>query len=199
MISIYDIKPKFQALLTPIVQKLHNAGCTANQITFFAIMLSLLTGVLFYFADNVPWFLLIIPLLLLIRMALNAIDGLLARQYNQQTAKGKVLNDFGDVISDFFIFFPLLKIVPHTYLIVLFICLSIINEFAGVMGELVGSKRRYDGPMGKSDRVLFISIYCLLTFFVPSFSSVMVIFFAIGIGLLIISTYTRLTKSIQHI
>ncbi|MEO6453063.1 MAG: CDP-alcohol phosphatidyltransferase family protein [Ginsengibacter sp.] len=42
-------------------------------------------------------------------MALNALDGMMARIYNQQTKKGEVLNELGDVISDLFIFFPLLK------------------------------------------------------------------------------------------
>ena len=32
------------------------------------------------------------------------------------------------------------------------IVLAVICEFAGVLGPTVGASRRYDGPMGKSDR-----------------------------------------------
>jgi CDP-diacylglycerol--glycerol-3-phosphate 3-phosphatidyltransferase len=32
------------------------------------------------------------------------------------------------------------------------IVLAVISEFAGVLGPAVGASRRYDAPMGKSDR-----------------------------------------------
>jgi CDP-diacylglycerol--glycerol-3-phosphate 3-phosphatidyltransferase len=34
----------------------------------------------------------------------------------------------------------------------LVIVLAIVSEYAGVLGPAVGASRRYDGPMGKSDR-----------------------------------------------
>ena len=36
--------------------------------------------------------------------------------------------------------------------IALVILLSAVSELAGVLGQVVGASRRYDGPMGKSDR-----------------------------------------------
>lgn len=33
-------------------------------------------------------------------MALNAIDGMLAREFNQQSTLGAILNEVGDIISD---------------------------------------------------------------------------------------------------
>jgi len=47
MISIYKLKPKFQQLLRPILDRLHRLGVTANQITIAAILLSLLIGIAF--------------------------------------------------------------------------------------------------------------------------------------------------------
>ncbi|MGV2390784.1 MAG UNVERIFIED_CONTAM: CDP-alcohol phosphatidyltransferase family protein [Microcystis novacekii LVE1205-3] len=46
------------------------------------------------------WLLLLMPLVLFMRIALNAIDGMLARDYNQKTSLGTILNELGDVISD---------------------------------------------------------------------------------------------------
>ena len=41
MISVYSIKPQFQRVLTPILELLHRANVTANQITLWACILSL--------------------------------------------------------------------------------------------------------------------------------------------------------------
>lgn len=46
-----------------------------------------------------------LPIGLLIRMALNALDGMMARTYNQTSKKGELLNEIGDVVSDVFVFF----------------------------------------------------------------------------------------------
>jgi CDP-diacylglycerol--glycerol-3-phosphate 3-phosphatidyltransferase len=37
-----------------------------------------------------------------------------------------------------------------------------LNEFAGVLGAVVSGERRYEGPMGKSDRTLVWGVFCLL-------------------------------------
>ncbi len=42
------------------------------------------------------------------------------------------------------------------------IALSIISEMAGVLGLMVGASRRYDGPMGKSDRAFVFGLLGLL-------------------------------------
>ena len=46
MISIYQLKPRFQNLLRPLVQRLYDNGTTANQITVLAGVVSLLVGLL---------------------------------------------------------------------------------------------------------------------------------------------------------
>lgn len=195
MISVYKIKPIFQKLLTPILFRLHKLGVTANQITWSSILLSLLIGVAFWNASQNRLLFLALPIGLLIRMALNALDGMMARTYNQQSKKGEVLNELGDIISDFFIFFPLLIFEKQiTYLIVLFIGLSIINEFAGLLGKVISGERRYDGPMGKSDRALIIGIYGFLSFLDVDFHKYSFWIFTVILLLLIISTTIRINK-----
>ena len=50
--SIYELKPKFQNLLRPLVRRLYSAGVTANEVTIAACVISvLLGGVLVKFAD----------------------------------------------------------------------------------------------------------------------------------------------------
>ena len=198
MISIYKIKPKFQQLLTPILNRLHKAGVTANQITITSIILSLFIGVAFWFATNNKLLFLALPIGLFLRMALNALDGMMARVHNQQSKKGELLNELGDVVSDLFIFFPLLIFErENLYLVVLFLCLSIINEFAGIMGKVISNQRQYDGPMGKSDRAFVIGLYGLLSFFSISFGGYSFWIFLIINLLIVISTSVRIKKTLQ--
>lgn len=197
MISIYSLKPKFQALLKPILDFLHRKGVTANQITMTSIVWSIGIAVCFWYADLYPILFLALPIGLFVRMALNALDGMMARVYNQQSKKGEILNELGDVISDIALFFPLLKFESQAlYAVVIFICLSIINEFAGILGKVVSGVRQYDGPMGKSDRAFMIGLYGLLSFLGMHTSIYSIYIFAALILLLIISTFTRLKKSV---
>lgn len=199
MISVYKLKPKFQQLLTPILLFLHKKKITANQITISSVLLSVIIGILFWNADVSDWFFLSLPIGLLIRMALNALDGMMARKFNQTSKLGEVLNEVGDIVSDVIIFFPLLKFQPESlYLIIVFIILSIINEFAGLIGKTVGKERRYDGPMGKSDRALILGLYGLIVFFGVDISHYSPYIFGLIILLLLISTYTRLKKSLHE-
>ncbi|PIF47441.1 CDP-diacylglycerol--glycerol-3-phosphate 3-phosphatidyltransferase [Chryseobacterium sp. 52] len=199
MISVYKLKPKFQQLLTPILLWLHKNNITANQITVSSILLSVVIGILFWNADLSRWFFLSLPIGLLLRMALNALDGMMARKFNQTSKLGEVLNEVGDLVSDVIIFFPLLKFQPESlYLIVIFILVSIINEFAGLLGKVVGKERRYDGPMGKSDRALILGLYGLAVFFGASISGFSQYIFGAIILLLVISSYIRLKKSLHE-
>ena len=52
--SIYTLKPRFQALLRPGVRALHGLGATANQVTVFACALSVALGVWLYLAAPSP-------------------------------------------------------------------------------------------------------------------------------------------------
>ncbi|MDR6921910.1 CDP-alcohol phosphatidyltransferase family protein [Chryseobacterium sp. 2987] len=199
MISVYKLKPRFQQLLTPVLLFLHKNKITANQITISSVLLSVVIGILFWNADISKWFFLSLPIGLLIRMALNALDGMMARKFNQTSKLGEVLNEVGDIVSDVIIFFPLIKFQPESlYLIIVFIILSVINEFAGLIGKVVGKERRYDGPMGKSDRALILGLYGLLIFFSVDISGLSVYIFGLIIALLLISTYTRLKKSLHE-
>lgn len=159
MISIYQLKPRFQNLLRPVVQRLFDRGVTANQVTLSACVVSLAVGALVaVFADH-PWVFTLIPLWMIVRMALNAVDGMLAREFGQQSKLGAYLNELTDVIADSALFLPF-ALVPEVNLgLILLVTLgAVISEYAGVLGTIVGASRRYDGPMGKSDRAFIFGL-----------------------------------------
>ncbi len=161
--TIYDLKPAFQNMLRPVCKVLANAGVSANQVTVAALVLSLLVGSLFAGNPTSAWAAYLVPIWLFVRMALNAIDGMLAREHNMKSALGGVLNEIGDVISDTALYLPF-ALVPGLYpeLVIAVVLLSILTEMAGVVAIQIGARRRYDGPMGKSDRAFVFGLLALL-------------------------------------
>lgn len=165
MISVYKLKPKFQALLQPLLVRLNKRGVSPNLLTLLGILLSIVMGIYAFYGNRILA-LILLPIVLLVRMALNALDGMMARQFNLQSKLGAVLNEIGDIISDIALYFPLyvlFKMDPTWMLF--FLLLSVLNEFAGLLGQAVGGERRYDGPMGKSDRALVVGLLSLLFVF----------------------------------
>jgi len=151
--SIYALKPAFQNLLRPIVRGMYRVGITANQVTVFAALVSVAIGLALYFMALPRMWFAVIPIWLFLRMALNAVDGMLAREFGQQSRLGGYLNELTDVISDSAVYLPFALIVPFDgFWIGTIILLAATSEYAGVLGQVIGKSRRYDGPMGKSDR-----------------------------------------------
>ena len=161
--TIYDLKPAFQQLLRPLMVWLANAGITPNQITWAALLLSVATGAAVVWTGGASWLLISIPLVLLVRMALNALDGMLAKEYQQQSRAGAMLNEMGDVVADAALYLPLgLLVGVSGVMVTLFVIVGIFAEMAGVLGAAIGGSRRYDGPMGKSDRAFLFGCIALL-------------------------------------
>ena len=149
--SLYALKPRFQALLRPAVGQLASLGVTANQVTVAAALGSVLLGWLLAAAGGPSALFLLVPGWLLLRMALNAVDGMLAREHGQKSKLGGYLNELGDVVSDAALYAPFALVPPFgAGWVGAVVVLSVVSEFAGVLGP----ERRYDGPLGKSDRAL---------------------------------------------
>src|SRR5256714_11677267 len=85
MASVYDLKPRFQNLLRPLMRRLAAIGLTPNAVTLMALVGSLVVGALVSQAGKHPALLLLLPVWLFARMALNAIDGMMAREMAMAT------------------------------------------------------------------------------------------------------------------
>lgn len=160
--SLYDLKPGFQRLLSPLCDLLIGARLTPNHVTLSAILVSGLSGFLIWRGSDRPGLLWLLPPALILRMALNALDGMVAKKTGQATGLGEVLNEFGDVVSDLLVYLPLTRLTKGPAFVFLFALLAVLSEFAGVLTKAVSGERRYDGPMGKSDRALVVGVYGLM-------------------------------------
>ena len=132
-------------------------------------------------------------------MMLNALDGMMARIYNLQSKLGEILNEVGDIISDVAIYFPLILFESlEVEIAIIFILLSIINEFCGLIAKVISRERRYDGPMGKSDRAFLVGVICIIYYFTNGLDPFMNYIIGGSSILMILSSYIRLTKSIKN-
>ncbi len=157
--TLYAIKPRFQALLRPWVRTLAARGVRANHVTLLALLLSLLVGLILWCYVATPQIFLLLPLWMLLRMALNAMDGMLAREFGQQSSLGAYLNELSDVVADAALLLPFALVAPFSVAsVAAVIWLATVSEMAGVIGPMVGAPRTYDGPMGKSDRALVFGV-----------------------------------------
>ena len=161
--SIYALKPKFQNLLRPLVRQLAAISVTANQVTLIACLLSILLGVVLALFPTFSSLFFLIPIWLFLRMALNAIDGMLEREFNQKSRLGGYLNEITDVVSDAALYLPFAFVAPFNGIqISSIIWLAALSELCGILGQVQGKTRHYDGPMGKSDRAFVFGVLGLL-------------------------------------
>lgn len=163
MASIYDLKPKFQALLRPLCERLVAAGVTANGVTLAALVLSFAHGAWLALEPGALLPLALLPVTLFLRMALNAIDGMMAREHGQKSRLGALLNEVSDVAADAALYLPF-ALIPglNGPLVVLVVVVAIIGEMTGALGPMVGAARHYEGPLGKSDRAFAFGLLAVL-------------------------------------
>jgi CDP-diacylglycerol---glycerol-3-phosphate 3-phosphatidyltransferase len=197
--TLYALKPRFQALLRPLVAWLAEKRVTANGVTVAAAAGSVAIACIVLWNAEYRLVFLLMPLWLFARMALNAIDGMLAREFGQKSRLGAYLNEICDVVSDAALYAPFAIIAPFGPIdIASVIFLSTLTEFAGVLGPAVGASRRYDGPLGKSDRALvFGALACWVGFGGPLPNWLFWLMPLIGL-LLVITTANRIRAGLAE-
>lgn len=194
MPTIYQLKPASQNLLRPIVPWLAKVGVTPNQVTIFTTCLAIACGGLVLWHN---YFLILVPPLMLVRAALNVIDGVLAREHDMKSTLGAILNELADVIFDAAIYLPF-GLLPGVsgYLVAVIVVLSIISEMTGVLGLTVGGQRQYDGPMYKTDRGVMFSLIAVL-FVCGVFPSPWLDFVWVGlVGLSLLTIINRINSTL---
>lgn len=183
--SLYQLKSQFQDQLRPISDTLAGQGVTANQVTVSAVLLSV--GTAYVIAkpaarNQALW--LLMPSSLFVRMALNAIDGMMAREHGQASKLGAVLNELGDIVADTALLASLLPHIDNQETpvgliniaenlshsqrhIVGLIGFSIGTELLGIASNTALGTRANHGPLGKVT-VLFCWV-CLASWLVSKY------------------------------
>jgi CDP-diacylglycerol--glycerol-3-phosphate 3-phosphatidyltransferase len=199
MATLYDIKPWFQSILRPKVADLAAHGITANEVTLAALAMSCGVGALVWLFPNATLVLLLLVIALGVRMALNAVDGLLAREHGQASPLGALLNEVCDLASDAALYLPLALVadVPSS-LAIIAAALGLVVEGAGLAALLIGAPRGYQGPMGKSDRAFAFGLlaFLLAIGLAGSILSTIILLAIIALGLWTVRN--RITAALEH-
>lgn len=200
MPSVYDLKPRFQNLLRPLMRGLAAAGFTPNAVTLIAILGSIIVGAIAAQAATRPALLLLLPAWLFARMALNAIDGMMARELRMSTNLGAVLNELGDAVSDLGLYLPLALLNEAAqWPVIAFAIGALLTEFSGVLARALGATRRYDGPMGKSDRAFVVGALALVTFFFPVVYRAWFWIFTVAALLAALTCWNRIARALAEL
>ena len=190
MISVYLLKSRFQNLLRPCVGWLASRGVSANQVTLAAMLGSIVYGIwMLRQSGRWPW--LLLPLWLFVRMALNAVDGMLAREHGQALRLGRHPERGGRRSIGRR---PIAVLGPNPWRVVL----AVLTEFVGMLGPMLSASRRYEGPMGKSDRVCCYGVLALLVGLWPGLACGVASVFAITAILMVFTGVNRARAALKE-
>ncbi len=185
--GIYSIKPRFQKFLMPVAHWLIKKKVHPTQINIAAVLVSLLGGLALYFSAWNVGLLFFIPFMAFGRIALNALDGMVARVLKvKHQAYGEVLNEFLDRVSDAAIFFGL-ALNPRVSLVLgsFTVIVILLNSYLSIVSKAAGGKRQYGGFMGKADRMIYLGIAAVLVLIAGDFDVFDYLFLFLLFGTLI--------------
>jgi phosphatidylglycerophosphate synthase len=130
-----------------------------DAISYSSIVAALLAALCFWKSGGHPWLLIIAPLLCYLRLWFNMLDGMVAVAGGKASARGEIVNDLPDRISDVIIFTG----VAHSGLMDPVIgywtaILSLFTAYVGLFGQAIGGRREFGGIMSKPWRMVVLSL-----------------------------------------
>lgn len=163
--GLYTWKFPYRKILMPLAKKMLRVN--PDTLSYLAVIVALVTGLCFYFANDNPIFLLIIVLLTFLRMTLNTIDGVIAIERGNLRLVGEIVNALPDRYSDIFV---MMGITFSNYCNVYIGSLATISvllvSYSGMLGKAIGVNWQHHGPLGKVERLIFIMIACLIQYII---------------------------------
>jgi CDP-diacylglycerol--glycerol-3-phosphate 3-phosphatidyltransferase len=168
MAGIYVLKPAFQRSLSGIERWLIARRVHPDRLTEAALVLSVAGGVSLYFAPALTWLLAVIPVVAVVRTALNALDGMVARDTGLARPWGEVFNELCDRFADVSLLGGLALASPANLLLgAAAITTMLLSSYLAILNKAAGGRRLYMGPMGKADRMVLLAIGAPFGFFLP--------------------------------
>ena len=168
-LTLYAVKPRFQAALRRLADGCVRGGISADALTGAGLGAAAGAGAILAAAGARPgWLVAGVPLLLFGRIACNALDGMVARAAGSARPWGTVLNETGDRLADLLVFGGLIAsgALPPFAALALLPALLLVS-YLGVIGQAAGGARCHAGPLGKADRMLLVGLYCPLAPWLP--------------------------------
>ncbi len=198
--SLYAVKPRFQMVLGRVAVRCVAAGVSPDALTAIGVVCAACAGVVFALAGRGGLLWLVLPLLFA-RIAANALDGMVARATGAGHPWGAVLNETGDRVADLLVFggFVAGGAVPQPLALAVVPAVLFVS-YLGVIGQAVSGgrgTRRYDGPLGKADRMLLVGAYCPLAFVTPYAGTIIAVALLVGLALTAVNRLRAIRAELQ--
>jgi phosphatidylglycerophosphate synthase len=168
MAGIYEIKPAFQRSLHGVEAWLVARRVHPDTLTYWALALSAGGAGCLWLAAERPWVLLLVPVVAVVRTALNALDGMVAVRRGLARPWGEVLNELCDRLADLLIFGSLALVEGVNHLLgALTVVAVLLTSYLGILSKAAGGPRQHGGPMGKPDRMMLLAVAAPFGLFLP--------------------------------
>jgi len=163
--DLYATKGAINARLVPLVDRLVKAGVTPDQVTLAAVPAAALGGACLLLSPQVPALLLAVPLLVVLRIVLNLIDGNMARRTGKIHPRGELYNELGDRLADVAFLAPVAFLPGASPQIVLLgVLMGVMASYVGITAKAAGGERIYRGILSKPGRMTLLVVCCLWAF-----------------------------------
>jgi phosphatidylglycerophosphate synthase len=134
-------------------------GIPPDAISYLSILAALAAALCFWKSGRNTWLLIIAPLFCYLRLWFNMLDGMVAVAAGKASARGEIVNDLPDRVSDVIIFVG----VAHSDLMSPLIgywtaIISVLTAYVGLFGQAVGGRREFGGIMSKPWRMVALSL-----------------------------------------
>jgi phosphatidylglycerophosphate synthase len=147
-------------------------GIHPDAISYLSILAALTAAICFWKSSEIPLLLIVAPLFCYLRLWFNMLDGMVAVAAGKASARGEILNDLPDRISDVLIFIG----VAHSGLMNPLIgywaaIFALLTAYMGLFGQAVGGPREFGGMMSKPWRMVALSLGAWTTFVYQSYGA----------------------------
>ncbi len=187
------LKKQVQQALTAQAQAAHKIGLTPNKVSVIGFVLSFLVAVAYALVTPTqPFFLLVAVALILASGFCDALDGIIARTYQQNTAFGGFLDSMLDRYSDALAYIGIIIsgasiLVNSTVTLIITLAAltsSFMVSYSRARAEAAGIKMESVGIAERAERIIILMAASIAGFFwLP----------ALAIGVLIIAVLATVT------
>jgi CDP-diacylglycerol--glycerol-3-phosphate 3-phosphatidyltransferase len=163
--DLYATKGAINARLVPLVDGLAKAGVTPDQVTLAAVPVAVLGGACLLLSPRVPALLLAVPLLVVLRILLNLVDGNMARRTGKIHPRGELYNELGDRLADIAFLAPVAFLPGASpQMVLLGVLMGVMASYVGITAKAAGGERIYRGILSKPGRMTLLVVCSLWAF-----------------------------------
>jgi len=167
-VTLNTYRPYISFILEPSGSALACLGLTPNNVSMLSLIFALLSGVSYYYSPDSRLYLVAALVFVILNSFTDAVDGVMARQKNIQSARGDLLDHVIDRYADTFIICGIFFAgYAHWMIGTAAITGVLITSYMGTQAQAVGVGRDYGGIMGRADRLALIIMVTAANVFYP--------------------------------